>query len=46
MHNDHEFVEARLDRFVRDRLTRALYRDARPLQASAWVAPGRRSGFA
>lgn len=36
MHNDHFLVEARLDRFVRDHLTRALYRDARPLAATAW----------
>lgn len=36
MHNDHALVEARLDRFVRDHLTPALYRDARPLAATAW----------
>ena len=36
MHNDHHLVEARLDRFVRDHLTPALYRDARPLAATAW----------
>ncbi|MFN4001247.1 alpha-mannosidase [Microcella sp.] len=36
MHNDHSLVEARLDRFVRDHLTPALYRDARPLAATAW----------
>ncbi len=37
MHNDHALVEARLDRFVRDHLTPALYRDARPLAATAWA---------
>jgi alpha-mannosidase len=36
MHNDHHLVEARLDRFVRDHLQPALYRDARPLAATAW----------
>jgi alpha-mannosidase len=40
MHNDHHLVEARLDRFVRDHLTPALYRDARPLAATAWQVPG------
>ncbi len=40
MHNDHALVEARLDRFVRDHLTPALYRDARPLAATAWQVPG------
>ncbi|MCY7412468.1 MAG: glycosyl hydrolase-related protein [Salinibacterium sp.] len=39
MHNDHALVTARLDRFVRDHLTPALYRDARPLAASAWQVP-------
>lgn len=39
MHNDHSLVEARLDRFVRDHLTPALYRDARPLAATAWQVP-------
>lgn len=36
MHNDHRLVEARLDRFVRDHLQPALYRDAHPLAATAW----------
>lgn len=40
MHNDHHLVEARLDRFVRDHLTPALYRDAHPLTATAWQVPG------
>ncbi|MDO9591433.1 MAG: alpha-mannosidase, partial [Microcella sp.] len=40
MHNDHHLVEARLDRFVRDHLTPALTRDARPLAATAWQVPG------
>jgi alpha-mannosidase len=40
MHNNHHLVEARLDRFVRDHVTPALYRDARPLVATAWQVPG------
>lgn len=40
MHDDRERTEARLARFVRDRLTPALYRDAHPLRATAWSAPG------
>ncbi len=39
MHNDHALVEARLDRFIRDHVTPALYRDARPLAATAWQVP-------
>ncbi|TXK18769.1 glycoside hydrolase family 38 C-terminal domain-containing protein [Homoserinibacter sp. GY 40078] len=39
MHDDRELVEARLDRFLRDHLRPALYRDARPLQATAWQVP-------
>ncbi len=46
MHNDHALVEARLDRFVRDHLRPALYRDARPLSASAWSVPGEPVPFA
>jgi alpha-mannosidase len=36
MHKDHALVVARLDRFVRDHLQPALYRDAHPLAATAW----------
>ena len=39
MHNDRQLVEARLDRFVRDHLTPAVYRDPRPVQVSAWQVP-------
>jgi alpha-mannosidase len=39
MHNDHHLVEARLDRFLRDHVRPALYRDARPLAATAWQVP-------
>ncbi|MFT4123429.1 MAG: glycoside hydrolase family 38 C-terminal domain-containing protein [Microbacteriaceae bacterium] len=46
MHDDHELVEARLDRFLRDRLRPALHRDARPLQATAWSVPGEPVPFA
>ena len=46
MHNDHALVEARLDRFVRDHLAPALYRDARPLAARAWIVPGEPVSFA
>jgi alpha-mannosidase len=46
VHADHALVEARLDRFTRDRLLPAVHRDAQPLQAEAWVAPGEPVPFA
>jgi alpha-mannosidase len=46
MHNDQTLVEARLARFVRDKLRPALYRDAHPLTATAWTAPGEPVPFA
>lgn len=46
MHDDRELVEARLKRFVDDHLAPALYRDARPLAASAWPVPGEPVPFA
>ncbi|HMO11503.1 MAG TPA: hypothetical protein PKB06_08390, partial [Actinotalea sp.] len=46
MHADHRLVEARLDRFVRDRLTPAVHRDHHALTAQAWVAPGEPVPFA
>lgn len=45
MHSDHALVEARLARFVRDRIEPHLYRDAHPLQATAWTAPGEPVSF-
>jgi alpha-mannosidase len=46
MHSDQTLVEARLARFVRDKLQPALYRDAHPLAATAWTAPGEPVPFA
>ncbi|WP_395638069.1 alpha-mannosidase [Pseudolysinimonas sp.] len=46
MHTDTALVEARLARFVRDKLEPAVYRDAHPLTATAWVAPGEPVPFA
>lgn len=40
MHDDRILVEDRLARFVTDHLQPALYRDARPLNVSAWSVPG------
>lgn len=40
MHDDRELTEARLRRFVRDRLVPAIHRDPQPLAVSAWSAPG------
>jgi len=40
MHDDVRLVEARIDRFMRDRLPDALYSDARALTVSAWEVPG------
>ena len=40
MHDDRELTEARLRRFLRDRLVPAIHRDAQPLSASAWQVPG------
>ncbi len=39
MHNDHALVEARLDRFVRDHVHPAVYRDPRSVTVSAWQVP-------
>ncbi|MGX5679762.1 alpha-mannosidase [Schumannella luteola] len=46
MHDDRVLVEARLKRFVDDHLAPALYRDARPLAATAWRVPGEPVPFA
>jgi alpha-mannosidase len=39
MHDDSALVEARLDRFVRERIRPALYRRTAPLSVEAWVVP-------
>ncbi|MDJ0338108.1 glycoside hydrolase family 38 C-terminal domain-containing protein [Cryobacterium sp. PH31-O1] len=40
MHDDSALVEARLNRFVRERLQPAIYRATTTLTVTAWVAPG------
>ena len=39
MHNDHPLVEARLERFLRDHLQPAIYRNRHPVSVSAWQVP-------
>ena len=46
MHDDSALVEARLNRFVRERLQPAIYRATSPLTVTAWVAPGEPVSFA
>ena len=45
MHDDSALVEARLNRFVRERLQPAIYRATAPLTVTAWVAPGEPVSF-
>ncbi|WP_136609475.1 alpha-mannosidase [Sinomonas albida] len=40
MHDDRLITEARIDRFVRDRLEANIYRRTVPLRAERWDAPG------
>ena len=40
MHDDRELVEARINRFIRERLAPALWRDRRALNIEFWAAPG------
>ncbi|WP_413250034.1 alpha-mannosidase [Sinomonas flava] len=40
MHDDRRIIEARIDRFIRERLQRAVYRRSIPLTAERWDAPG------
>ena len=40
MHDDRELVEARISRFIRERLAPALWRDRRALNIEFWAAPG------
>ncbi|TFB73288.1 alpha-mannosidase [Cryobacterium glaciale] len=46
MHDDSALVEARLNRFVRERLQPAIYRATSPLTVTAWAAPGEPVSFA
>ncbi|NYE96363.1 alpha-mannosidase [Psychromicrobium silvestre] len=46
MHDDRRLTEARLDRFVRERLDRALYRKSLPLTVTAWDVPDEPVPFA
>jgi alpha-mannosidase len=46
VHDDSALVEARIARFVRERLTPAVYRDRVPLTVTAWTAPGEPVPFA
>ncbi|NEE02199.1 alpha-mannosidase [Phytoactinopolyspora halotolerans] len=40
MHDNSRLVEARLDRFVRERIRPAVYRRTSPLAVQAWAVPG------
>ncbi len=46
MHDDGGLVELRIERFVRERVTPALYRARTPLTVTAWTAPGEPVPFA
>ena len=46
MHDNTALVEARIDRFVRDRIVPAVYRRAVPLTLTAWEVPGEPVPFA
>ncbi len=46
MHDDSALVLPRIARFVRERLTPALYRERVPAQLTAWTAPGEPVPFA
>ncbi|QAY70758.1 alpha-mannosidase [Xylanimonas protaetiae] len=46
MHDTSRLVEARLDRFVDERLTPAVYRRTTPLTVTRWEAPGEPVPFA
>ena len=45
MHDDSALVEARLNRFVRERLQPAIYRATAPLTVTAWAVPGEPVSF-
>ena len=40
MHDNRELVEARISRFLRDRLSRGAWRDRQPVALAVWDAPG------
>ena len=40
MHDNRELVQARISRFLRERLPGNLWRDRQPVQVAAWEAPG------
>ncbi|MCC3267625.1 alpha-mannosidase [Arthrobacter gengyunqii] len=40
MHDNRELVEARINRFLRERLPGNLWRDRRPAELAVWQAPG------
>ncbi|MCX6465048.1 MAG: alpha-mannosidase, partial [Pseudonocardiales bacterium] len=46
MHDDSALVERRIERFVRERVVPALYRERVPLTVTAWTAPGEPVPFA
>ena len=46
MHDDSALVEARLNRFVRERLQPAIYRATAPLTVTAWAVEGEPVSFA
>ncbi|MBD7993873.1 alpha-mannosidase [Arthrobacter sp. Sa2CUA1] len=46
MHENRELVEARITRFLRERLEPAQWRERRPLEITAWTAPGEPVPFA
>ncbi|MCX7523263.1 glycosyl hydrolase-related protein [Microbacterium sp. STN6] len=46
MHHNAELVEKRVARFVRERIEPALYRQARPLEVTAWEVPDEPVPFA
>ncbi|HYH30904.1 MAG TPA: glycoside hydrolase family 38 C-terminal domain-containing protein [Pseudonocardia sp.] len=46
VHDDSQLVLPRVARFVRERLTPALYRERVPVEVSAWTAPGEPVPFA
>jgi alpha-mannosidase len=45
MHDNRTLTEARLDRFIRERLEPARYRDTHPLEVTVWHAPGEPVSF-
>ena len=46
MHDNRELVEARISRFLRERLSGNLWRDRQPAELAVWTAPGEPVPFA